>query len=87
MPKPKSDVEELLNIKNVQVVNVKSPDPGTWRFRVGSSSPHSVRVTGLSTTDFAAGFAKKPTKDFTETSLRPIQGKLDNKPNNNQFLY
>ncbi|XP_076455301.1 hemicentin-1-like isoform X2 [Babylonia areolata] len=69
-----SGVKELLSIKNVQIVNVKNPTPGTWRFRVGSSSPHSVRVTGLSTTDFAIGFSKYPTRDFSDTRLRPVQG-------------
>ncbi|KAL8608110.1 hypothetical protein ACOMHN_016565 [Nucella lapillus] len=69
-----SGVKELLSIKNVQIVNVKKPSPGTWRLRVGSSSPHSIRVTGLSTTDFATGFSKYPTRDFTSTQLRPVQG-------------
>lgn len=69
-----SGVKELLSIKNVQIVSVKDPTPGMWRFRVGSSSPHSVRITGLSTTDFATGFAKYPTRDFASTSIRPIQG-------------
>ena len=67
-------MKELLSIKNVQIVNVKDPTPGTWRFRLGSSSPHSIRITGLSTTDFATGFSKYPTTDFSTTSLRPVQG-------------
>lgn len=55
---------------------MKDPTPGTWRIRVGSTSPHSIRITGLSTTDFAAGFSKYPTREFSTTTLRPIQGVL-----------
>ncbi|PVD21525.1 hypothetical protein C0Q70_17323 [Pomacea canaliculata] len=67
-------VKELLSIKNVQIVNVKDPEPGTWRVRVSSSSPHTIRVTGLSTTDFSSGFSKYPTRDIRQTTLRPVQG-------------
>lgn len=69
-------VKELLSIKNVQIVNVKDPEPGTWRVRVSSSSPHTIRVTGLSTTDFSSGFSKYPTRDIRQTTLRPVQGRL-----------
>ncbi|XP_008936946.1 PREDICTED: hemicentin-1-like, partial [Merops nubicus] len=39
-----------------------------------SSGRHSVRITGLSTIDFRAGFSRKPTLDFKKTSSRPVQG-------------
>lgn len=39
-----------------------------------SEGRHSVRITGLSTIDFRAGFSRKHTLDFTMTSSRPVQG-------------
>ncbi|MGH0173029.1 UNVERIFIED_CONTAM: hypothetical protein FKN15_020671 [Acipenser sinensis] len=39
-----------------------------------SSGRHSVRISGLSTIDFRAGFARKPTLDFKKTLSRPVQG-------------
>ncbi|CAG5129711.1 unnamed protein product, partial [Candidula unifasciata] len=65
---------ELLSLSNVHIVNVKEPAPGNWRLRVSSTGPHTVRVTGLSSADFVTGFSKYPTKDISQTSLRPIQG-------------
>ncbi|KAI8779431.1 hemicentin-1, partial [Biomphalaria glabrata] len=65
---------ELLNLSNVRIVNIKEPTPGNWRLRVSSSGTHSIRVTGLSSADFVAGFSKYPTRDFSKTNLRPIQG-------------
>ncbi|XP_012942941.1 hemicentin-1 [Aplysia californica] len=70
----KNGLTQLLSLNNVHIVNVKDPMPGTWRLRVSSSGPHTVRVTGLSTADFASGFSKYPTEDFSQTRLRPIQG-------------
>ncbi|NXL89730.1 HMCN1 protein, partial [Alectura lathami] len=70
-----SGLKELLNIQNsAKVVNVKDPEPGTWMIKTSSSGRHSVRITGLSTIDFRAGFSKKPTLDFKKTSSRPVQG-------------
>ncbi|XP_040533545.1 hemicentin-1 isoform X17 [Gallus gallus] len=68
-------LNELLNIHNsAKVVNVKDPDPGTWTIKTSSSGRHSVRITGLSTIEFRAGFSKKSTLDFKKTSSRPVQG-------------
>ncbi|NWT15620.1 HMCN1 protein, partial [Vireo altiloquus] len=68
-------LNELLNIHNsAKVVNVKDPEPGTWTIKTSSSGRHSVRITGLSTIDFRAGFSRKPTLDFKKTSSRPVQG-------------
>ncbi|NXH90756.1 HMCN1 protein, partial [Edolisoma coerulescens] len=70
-----SGLTELLNIHNsAKVVNVKDPEPGTWTIKTSSSGRHSVRITGLSTIDFRAGFSRKPTLDFKKTSSRPVQG-------------
>ncbi|XP_059151468.1 hemicentin-1-like [Physella acuta] len=65
---------ELLSLKNVSIVNIKDPVPGNWRLRYSSEGGHTVRVTGLSSADFVTGFSKYPTKDLTQTNLRPIQG-------------
>ncbi|XP_074858282.1 hemicentin-1 isoform X3 [Carettochelys insculpta] len=70
-----SGLNELLNIHNsAKVVNVKDPEPGMWTIKISSSGRHSVRITGLSTIDFRAGFSRKPTLDFKKVSSRPVQG-------------
>uniref|UniRef100_A0A3Q3K3Y4 Hemicentin 1 n=1 Tax=Monopterus albus TaxID=43700 RepID=A0A3Q3K3Y4_MONAL len=70
----KSDgLTELLHIPNsAKVVNIKDPQPGMWSVKTSSEGRHSVRISGLSTIDFRAGFSKKPTLDFKMTSSRPI---------------
>ncbi|XP_034866567.1 hemicentin-1 isoform X2 [Mirounga leonina] len=68
-------LNELLNIHNsAKVVNVKEPQAGMWTVKTSSSGRHSVRITGLSTIDFRAGFSRKPTLDFKKTVSRPVQG-------------
>ncbi|EPY80556.1 hypothetical protein CB1_000818017, partial [Camelus ferus] len=68
-------LNELLNIHNsAKVVNVKQPEAGIWTVKTSSSGRHSVRITGLSTIDFRAGFSRKPTLDFKKTVNRPVQG-------------
>ncbi|XP_034531212.1 hemicentin-1 [Notolabrus celidotus] len=72
----KSDgLTELLHIPNsAKVVNIKDPQPGMWSIKTSSEGRHSVRISGLSTIDFRAGFSRKPTLDFKKTSSRPVQG-------------
>ncbi|XP_070688049.1 hemicentin-1 [Pempheris klunzingeri] len=72
----KSDgLTELLHIPNsARVVNIKDPQPGMWSIKTSSEGRHSVRISGLSTIDFRAGFSRKPTFDLKKTSSRPIQG-------------
>uniref|UniRef100_A0AC11BQX3 Hemicentin 1 n=1 Tax=Ovis aries TaxID=9940 RepID=A0AC11BQX3_SHEEP len=68
-------LNELLNIHNsAKVVNVKEPESGIWTVKTSSTGRHSVRITGLSTIDFRAGFSRKPTLDFKKTVSRPVQG-------------
>nr|XP_033816119.1 hemicentin-1 isoform X1 [Geotrypetes seraphini] len=70
-----SGLNELLNIHNsAKVINIKDPEPGMWTIEISSSGRHSVRMTGLSTIDFRAGFSRAPTLDFKTTSSRPVQG-------------
>ncbi|KAM4629779.1 hemicentin-1 [Polymixia lowei] len=72
----KSDgLTELLHIPNsAKVVNIKDPQPGMWSIKTSSQGRHSVRISGLSTIDFRAGFSRTPTLDFKKTSSRPVQG-------------
>ncbi|KAI4563342.1 hypothetical protein MJT46_010951, partial [Ovis ammon polii x Ovis aries] len=68
-------LNELLNIHNsAKVVNVKEPEAGIWTVKTSSTGRHSVRITGLSTIDFRAGFSRKPSLDFKKTVSRPVQG-------------
>ncbi|XP_036351171.2 hemicentin-1 [Ochotona princeps] len=68
-------LNELLNIHNsARVVSVLEPAAGIWTVKTSSSGRHSVRISGLSALDFRAGFARKPTLDFTQTASRPVQG-------------
>ncbi|XP_061490012.1 hemicentin-1 isoform X2 [Rhineura floridana] len=70
-----SGLNELLSIENsAKVVNIKDPELGMWTIKISSSGRHSVRITGLSTIDFRAGFSRNPTLDFKMTSSRPVQG-------------
>ena len=70
------DMNTLLDINNALVVNVKSPVPGSWKMVVEAEGKQSIRVTGLSTTNFVAGFSRKPLKNMKESNHRPIGGKL-----------
>ncbi|XP_040264776.1 hemicentin-1 isoform X1 [Bufo bufo] len=73
--KPDTGLNELLNIFNsAKVLNIKEPVPGIWKIKTSSNGRHSVRITGVSTIDFRAGFSNQPTLDFSKTSSRPIQG-------------
>uniref|UniRef100_A0A8C9R6U4 Hemicentin-1 n=1 Tax=Scleropages formosus TaxID=113540 RepID=A0A8C9R6U4_SCLFO len=68
-------LNELLHIPNsAKIVNIKDPAPGMWSIKTSSDGRHSVRISGLSTIDFRAGFSRKPTLDFKMTSSRPVKG-------------
>uniref|UniRef100_A0A8C4NLZ3 Ig-like domain-containing protein n=2 Tax=Eptatretus burgeri TaxID=7764 RepID=A0A8C4NLZ3_EPTBU len=70
-----SGLSELLNIPNsAQILSIKDPKAGVWTIKVQSSGRHSIRITGLSTIDFRAGFARKPTLNFNLTTSHPILG-------------
>ncbi|KAI5614770.1 hemicentin-1 isoform X1 [Silurus asotus] len=71
----KDGLTELLHIPNsAKVINLKDPEPGMWTIKTISEGRHSVRITGLSTIDFRAGFSRTHTLDFKRTSSRPVQG-------------
>ncbi|XP_074654070.1 hemicentin-1-like [Tubulanus polymorphus] len=67
-------LDTLLKLKKALIVSINDPKPGLWKLIVESSSPHSLRVTGLSTLDFVHGFSRKPTLNLNETDHRPVQG-------------
>lgn len=56
------------------MVSLKKPTAGVWTLEIESSSPHTVRVTGLSTVDFVAGFSQQPETHIRDTFLRPLGG-------------
>ena len=70
------DYEELLNIAQALIVNVKSPRPGIWKLKVTADKQHTIRITGLSVMNFNHGFSRAPTLDMTVTEARPIKGRL-----------
>nr|XP_061790885.1 hemicentin-1-like [Nerophis lumbriciformis] len=72
----KSDgLTELLHIPNsAKVINIKDPQTGLWSIKTSSNGRHSVRISGLSSIDFRAGFSQKRTMDFKKTISRPVQG-------------
>ncbi|XP_051581270.1 hemicentin-1-like isoform X1 [Myxocyprinus asiaticus] len=71
----KEGLSELLHIPNsAKVLNLKDPAPGMWTIKTSSEGRHSVRISGLSTIDFRAGFSQRHTLDFKMTSSRPVQG-------------
>ncbi|XP_033761247.1 hemicentin-1-like [Pecten maximus] len=69
-----SGLNDLLDLRNAKVVNVKAPTAGQWKLFIASNSAHTIRVTGLSTTDFVSGFSRFPTNEIAETELRPLGG-------------
>ncbi|KAK5613127.1 Hemicentin-1 [Crenichthys baileyi] len=68
-------LKELLNIPNsARVINLKFPKPGFWKLKVSCSGRHTLRVTGVSSLDFRAGFSTLPVSEFNHTRERPIKG-------------
>ncbi|GAB1607434.1 hemicentin-1-like [Argonauta hians] len=73
-PQKNAGLKELLNLRNIQIHSVEDPKAGIWSLKVSSSSPHTIRLTGLSPVGFVAGFSRKPISDFSETYFRPVKG-------------
>ncbi|XP_007565210.1 hemicentin-1 [Poecilia formosa] len=68
-------LKELLNIPNsARVINLKFPRPGFWKLKVSCSGRHTLRVTGVSSLDFRAGFSTLPVSEFNHTRERPVKG-------------
>lgn len=72
----KKGLLELLNHKNISIVNVKDPEAGRWKLRINSERAHTIRATGLSRIDFVHGFSRQPTANLKETYHRPLKGIL-----------
>ncbi|KAM5299409.1 LOW QUALITY PROTEIN: hemicentin-2 [Ctenodactylus gundi] len=65
----------LLNIPDsAKVVAFKPEHPGLWSIKVFSSGRHSVRITGISSIDFRAGFSTQPSLDLNHTIEWPLEG-------------
>ncbi|XP_047380794.1 hemicentin-2 [Sciurus carolinensis] len=65
----------LLNIPDsAKVVAFKPEHPGLWSIKVYSSGRHSVRITGISSINFRAGFSTQPSLDLNHTIEWPLQG-------------
>ena len=71
----KNGLNELLSLKKALILNVKDPMPGKWRLKMSSTGLHTIRITGLSSLDFAHGFSRHPTLDLMETDVQPIKGR------------
>ena len=72
---PRNGLKKLLDIRNALIVNVKTPLPGQWKLSVDSQSKHTIRMTGLSTSDFVTGYSRKPVRHMKDTGHRPIAGR------------
>ncbi|XP_036354448.1 hemicentin-1-like isoform X2 [Octopus sinensis] len=73
-PNDETGLKELLNLRNIQIHSVEDPKAGMWSLKISSSSPHTIRLTGLSPIGFTAGFSRKSVTDFSETEFRPVEG-------------
>ncbi|XP_058491292.1 hemicentin-1 [Solea solea] len=68
-------LKELLNIPNsARIINLKFPRPGAWKLKASCSGRHTLRVTGVSSLDFRAGFSSIPVSEFNHTRERPVKG-------------
>nr|XP_047909504.1 hemicentin-2 [Anser cygnoides] len=69
------DLKELLSIPDSAVVVAVQPhEPGMWQVKTQSSGRHSVRITGVSSINFQAGFSTQPDPDGIRPGERPLQG-------------
>ena len=52
-------MKKLLDVENALIVEVSHLKPGNMRVDVSSEGPHTVRVTGQSSSKFAVGISPK----------------------------
>ncbi|XP_058450901.1 hemicentin-1-like [Malaya genurostris] len=62
----------VLDLENIKVVNVVEPLPGKWNIKAGSSSPHSVRLSGNSDVKFRFGFSQTKPTSIATLSHQPV---------------
>ncbi|GAB0093037.1 Immunoglobulin [Sergentomyia squamirostris] len=71
---PSMKARELVNLPNVKTVKIMDPEPGIWKIGASSSSPHSIKVAGISDIKFKFGFTLHTPLTIEEALPRPIRG-------------
>uniref|UniRef100_A0A1B0CTG9 Putative neural cell adhesion molecule l1 n=1 Tax=Lutzomyia longipalpis TaxID=7200 RepID=A0A1B0CTG9_LUTLO len=69
---PSKKAKELVNLPNVMTVKIMDPEPGVWTIGASSSSPHSVKIAGISDITFRFGFTLHTPLTIDEALPRPI---------------
>ncbi|XP_058823570.1 hemicentin-1-like [Topomyia yanbarensis] len=69
---PYNKSRAVLDLENIKVVNVLEPAPGKWNIKAGSSSSHSVRLSGNSDVKFKFGFSPAKPSSIATLSRQPI---------------
>ena len=68
-------MKTLLDIDTALIVKVKNPTPGKLRVDIRSDGPHSVRVTGQTSSDFAVVIKAKYLVTVNGTEHELLTGK------------
>ncbi|XP_062562795.1 hemicentin-1-like [Armigeres subalbatus] len=69
---PYNNTRSVLDLENIKVVNVAEPLPGKWNIKAGSTSSHSVRLSGNSELKFNFGFSGTKPISMDKLSRQPI---------------
>ncbi|CAD7082367.1 unnamed protein product [Hermetia illucens] len=67
------DVKTVLNLKKVKMVKVDNPESGKWNITTSSSSPHSIKISGMSDILVRYGFSFIVPEEFSDTAPSPIK--------------
>ncbi|KAI6172894.1 EGF-like domain-containing protein [Aphelenchoides besseyi] len=65
-----------IDLKNVKLIRVTNPQPGTWKVRTTSKNKHTLRIFGHSTIDFKYGFSTRVVDSIELAHPRPIANQL-----------
>ncbi|EYB86260.1 hypothetical protein Y032_0282g1275 [Ancylostoma ceylanicum] len=61
-----------IDLKNVKLIRLKDPQPGTWQVITNSRLKHTIRIFGHGTIDFKYGFATRPLDRIELARPRPV---------------
>lgn len=64
----------LLELHNLSKVKVERPDSGHWLILAKATTPHTIKITGISNVTFSYGFAQNVTETIENTVSMPIKG-------------